>query len=62
MSMVLQKPAVQAFIAQAHKRTLPPKHTVIHAGDEPTSLYLILEGSVSILIEDEDGLLCSHLR
>jgi len=51
--MVLQKPAVQAFIAQAHKRTLPPKHTVIHAGDEPTSLYLILEGSVSILIEDE---------
>jgi len=53
--MVLQKPAVQAFIAQAHKRTLPPKHTVIHAGDEPTSLYLILEGSVSILIEDEDG-------
>jgi CRP/FNR family cyclic AMP-dependent transcriptional regulator len=53
--MFMQKPAVQAFIAQAHKRTLPPKHTVIHAGDEPKSLYLILEGSVSILLEDEDG-------
>lgn len=53
--MFMQKPAIQAFIAQAHKRTLPPKHTVIHAGDEPKSLYLILEGSVSILLEDEDG-------
>ena len=55
MSMFMQKPAIQAFIAQAHKRTLRPKHTVIHAGDEPKSLYLILEGSVSILLEDEDG-------
>jgi CRP/FNR family cyclic AMP-dependent transcriptional regulator len=50
-----EKPAVQAFVAQAHKRTLPPKQTIIHAGDTPQSLYLILEGSVSILLEDDDG-------
>jgi len=53
--MFMQKPAIQAFIGQAHKRTFAPKHTVIHAGDDPKSLYLILEGSVSIMIEDEGG-------
>lgn len=52
---MLDNPAVRAFISQAHKRSLPPKHTLIHAGDEPESLYLILEGSVSVLLEDSDG-------
>lgn len=52
---MLDNPAVGAFISQAHKRSLPPKHTLIHAGDEPESLYLILEGSVSVLLEDSDG-------
>lgn len=52
---MLIKPVVQAFIKQAHKRSFPPKHTIIHAGDPPASLYLILEGSVSILLENADG-------
>jgi CRP/FNR family cyclic AMP-dependent transcriptional regulator len=49
------RPALQAFAEQAHKRSFPPKHTIIHAGDNPQSLYLILEGSVSILLEDDNG-------
>ncbi len=53
--MLLNKPVIQAFVAQAHKRSFPPKHTIIHAGDTPSSLYLILEGSVSILLENSDG-------
>lgn len=52
---MLDRPSIQGFIAQSHKRSYPPRHTILHAGDEPKSLYLILEGSVSILIEDEDG-------
>lgn len=48
-------PAVQTFVTMAHKRSYAPKHTIIHEGDEPQSLYLILEGSVSIILEDEDG-------
>jgi len=52
---MLNQPLVRAFIASAHKRSLPPKHTVIQAGDEPQSLYLILEGSVSLLLEDNSG-------
>jgi CRP/FNR family transcriptional regulator, cyclic AMP receptor protein len=53
--MVLTKPVIQTFIAHAHKRSYPPKHTILHAGDMPTTLFLILEGSVSILLEDKDG-------
>ncbi|HSW13641.1 MAG TPA: cAMP-activated global transcriptional regulator CRP [Solimonas sp.] len=52
---MLDKPVVQAFMAQAHKRSLPAKHTLVHADDEPQSIYLILEGSVSVLLEDSDG-------
>jgi CRP/FNR family cyclic AMP-dependent transcriptional regulator len=52
---MLSKPVVQAFIAQAHKRSFAPKHTLIHEGDDPQSIYLILEGSVSIMLEDDNG-------
>ena len=52
---MFDKPVVQAFIAQAHKRSYPAKHTLIHTGDTPQALYLILEGSVSIQLEDEQG-------
>ena len=52
---MFDRPAIKEFIGRAHKRSFPPKHTLIHAGDDPQSLYLILEGSVSILLEDEDG-------
>lgn len=52
---MFNKPVVQAFIQQAHKRSFPPKHNILHAGDPPQSLYLILEGSVSIMLEDADG-------
>jgi CRP/FNR family cyclic AMP-dependent transcriptional regulator len=52
---MLSKPIIQQFVAQAHKRSYPPKHTILHAGDTPTTLFLILEGSVSVLLEDKDG-------
>ena len=51
---MLDKPAIHAFISQATKRSYPPKHTIIHAGDEPQSLFLILEGSMSVSVQDED--------
>ncbi len=52
---MLNQPVIQAFTKQAHKRSFPPKHTIIRAGDAPASLFLILEGSVSILLENSDG-------
>ncbi|MES0872616.1 cyclic nucleotide-binding domain-containing protein [Sinimarinibacterium thermocellulolyticum] len=52
---MLDRHAIRAFVERAHKRSLPPKHTVLHAGDRPQSIYLILEGSVSVMLEDGDG-------
>jgi CRP/FNR family cyclic AMP-dependent transcriptional regulator len=52
---VLSHPAVKDFIGRAHKRSIPPKHTVVRAGEKPDSLYLILEGSVSVMLEDHEG-------
>lgn len=52
---MLEKPVVQAFVSMAHKRSYPPRHTIVHAGDQPSTLYLILTGSVSVLVEDTDG-------
>ena len=51
---MLDQPAIQAFIAQATKRSYPPKQIIIHAGDEPLSLFLILEGSMSVTVQDDD--------
>jgi len=52
---VFEKPAVQALIEVAHKRSFAPKQVIVHAGEEPESLFLILTGSVSVLLEDENG-------
>ncbi len=51
----LTNPAVQAFIAKAYKRSFPPKQTILQAGGVPDAIYLILEGSVSVMLEDKDG-------
>jgi CRP/FNR family transcriptional regulator, cyclic AMP receptor protein len=46
---------VQWFLSHCHKRKYPAKSTLIFAGDEPDALYFILDGSVAVIIEDEDG-------
>ncbi len=51
----LTHPAVKEFISRAHKRSVPPKQTIVRAGELPDSLYLILEGSVSVMLEDDEG-------
>ena len=51
----LSNPAVQAFIARGYKHSFPPKHTILRSGEVPDALYLILEGSVSVMLEDEEG-------
>ncbi|MEE4245797.1 MAG: cAMP-activated global transcriptional regulator CRP [Kangiellaceae bacterium] len=43
------------FISHCHRRRYPAKSTIIYQGDRSDSLYFILEGSVSVVIEDNDG-------
>lgn len=48
-------PTLEWFVTHCHRRKYPAKSTIIYAGDKPDTLYLIIEGSVSVLIEDNDG-------
>lgn len=47
--------ALAAFHMAAHRRHYSAKHAILHEGDAPNALYLILEGSVSVVLEDDQG-------
>lgn len=47
--------ALKEFFAACHQRSYPAKSTIIHAGDEGDSLYFIVDGSVTVYVEDDDG-------
>jgi CRP/FNR family cyclic AMP-dependent transcriptional regulator len=48
-------PAVARFLEHCHRRRYPAKSTIICAGDKPDVLYFIIKGSVTVLIEDDNG-------
>ncbi len=48
-------PAINRFLTYCRVRTVPGKTVMIHAGDVPDSLFYVLDGSVEVMIEDEDG-------
>jgi CRP/FNR family cyclic AMP-dependent transcriptional regulator len=51
----LNTPAIDRFLEHCHRRRYPAKSLIIYAGDVPDVLYYILSGSVTVLIEDEEG-------
>jgi CRP/FNR family cyclic AMP-dependent transcriptional regulator len=51
----VDNPCVARFLEHCHRRKYPGKSVIIYAGDQPDVLYYIIRGSVSVLIEDEDG-------
>lgn len=48
-------PNLDHFLGSCHRRKYPAKSTIIYAGDESDALYYILKGSVTVMIEDDDG-------
>lgn len=46
---------VETFLSHCHRRRYPAKSTLIYAGDSGDTLYYIVKGSVTVLIEDDDG-------
>lgn len=46
---------VDEFLSHCHRRRYPAKSTIIYAGDKSDSLYYIVRGSVTVLIEDDEG-------
>ncbi len=50
-----QQEALVRFLALCEKQTYPAKTCVIKPGDSSDKLYFIIEGSVSICVEDDTG-------
>jgi len=46
---------VDEFLRHCHRRRYPAKTTIIHAGDSSSTLYYIIKGAVTVIIEDEEG-------
>ncbi len=46
---------LQPFLSFCHRRRYPSKTEIIRPGDPADVLYYIIEGSVTIVMEDEDG-------
>ncbi|MFT5550089.1 MAG: CRP/FNR family cyclic AMP-dependent transcriptional regulator [Gammaproteobacteria bacterium] len=49
-----QNVALESFLGHCHVKKYAARSTIIHAGDDSETLYYIIEGSVSVVIEDED--------
>jgi CRP/FNR family cyclic AMP-dependent transcriptional regulator len=48
-------PVLDRFVSHCHLRHFPAKTPVVNAGDESNSLFLVVAGSVAVIVEDEDG-------
>lgn len=46
---------LKPFLAHCHRRRYPAKTDFIHPGDESDTLFYLVSGQVTVLIEDEDG-------
>lgn len=55
VSITPQIKQVDEFLNHCHRRRYPAKSTIIYAGDSGASLYYIISGSVTVLIEDDEG-------
>ncbi|MFT4650768.1 MAG: CRP/FNR family cyclic AMP-dependent transcriptional regulator [Polaribacter sp.] len=49
-----QNQALEIFLGHCHVKKHTARNTIIRAGEDSETLYYIIEGSVSVVIEDED--------
>ena len=46
---------LKPFLGHCHRRRYPSKTDFIHPGDPSDTIYYLVSGQVTVLIEDEDG-------
>ena len=46
---------MQRFLEYCHRKTYPAKTVIVNAGDPSEWLFYIIKGSVSVVMEDDDG-------
>lgn len=49
------KSHIDEFLAAAHRRKYPARSTLIFAGDKSESIYFVVKGTVTVLVEDDAG-------
>jgi CRP/FNR family cyclic AMP-dependent transcriptional regulator len=54
-ALVLDQAALNRFLAECHQRQYPRKTAIIRPGDAANVLYFIIDGSVTVSTEDEEG-------
>lgn len=47
--------AIQRFLEHCHRKQYSAKSTIIRHGDPSHELYYIIKGSVTVMLEDEEG-------
>ena len=47
--------SIETFLSYCHKRTYPNKKLIITPGDDAELMYYIVDGSVTVSTEDEEG-------
>jgi CRP/FNR family cyclic AMP-dependent transcriptional regulator len=47
--------ATDIFLSRCHRHKYPAKSTILFAGDQADAIYYIIKGSVSVILEDDDG-------
>lgn len=52
---VLDSDDLELLLSFCHRRSYRPKTTIIRPGDPANTLYYIIEGSVTVSLEDEEG-------
>jgi CRP/FNR family cyclic AMP-dependent transcriptional regulator len=48
-------PNIDSLLDQCHRRKYPARSTIIYAGDAGDTLFFIISGSISVVIEDDEG-------
>ena len=46
---------IERFLAHCHRRRYPPRTEVFRPGDQAGTMYYVINGSVSIITEEDDG-------
>lgn len=55
LNQLVETKHLDYFLSQCHRRRYPAKTTLIFAGDKSDSLFYVIRGTVTVVIEDEDG-------
>jgi len=57
-------PSLENLLKNSHRKNYDAKNVIIHEGDVPDSLYYIIEGSVNVQAENEQGdeIILAHLN